>query len=1218
MNPHLRVLIVEDSEDDMFLVLRELRRGGYSVDSMRVETPVQMQDALESQVWDLVIADYSLPMFSAPEALKRLQNQNLDIPFIIVSGTIGEDTAIAAMKAGAHDYLIKGNLARLMPAVERELREAQERQQRHRAEQAQRESEARYRTICQLTSDYIYSSTVLPDNTIQHEWISPGPTQLTGYSPEELEVGSRWYRVVHPDDRPIVEQFIADLLAHCQPQSLEYRIVAKSGEIRWIRDRIQPLWDETQGRVVNFLGAIEDITDRKQAEAQLRQREDFLSRIYEGAEQAIFVIDVTAAGEFRYLGFNRVSERYGGVTDQEIQGKTPEEVFGSEIGAKMRQNYDRCLQAGTSLSYEEQLVFADHSIWTLTTLSPLRDEWGRIDRIIGTAIDISDRKQAELALQQQLAREQLVADISQSIRQTLDANEVLQRTVEQVRDFLKTDRAIVFRFQSDWQGTVMTESVAPDWLPILGTQIADRCFGERYVEPYRQGRISEISDLYAVTVDPCYLDLLASFQVRAHLIVPILQGDELWGLLIAHHCSAPRQWHSAEIELLRQLATQVGIAIQQSELYQQTRRELLERQQMQEALQESEERFRSLSASAPIGIRYTNADGICLYANACWQEMSGLTQEDCLGDGWTQAIHPDDRDAAIAAWEAAIDREREFSANFRFLTPLGEIRFCCARAAPMRSATGELMGYVSTEEDITEAKRNEVVRLEAERKIREQAALLDIATDAIFVRDLDHHILFWNKGAERLYGWEAAEAIDRSAAELLYRAEDVLPKFEEIQAILDRDGRWQGELQQVKKSGKPIMVESRWTLVRDEEGNPKSILNVNTDITEKKQLEAQFLRVQRLESLGTLASGIAHDFNNILTPVLTTAQLLPMKLPDLDARSLRMLKLVEDSAKRGADLVKQILAFARGGDGKRIPLQVKHLLSEVVQVIRQTFPKAIELCADIPGKDLWTVSADATQLHQVLMNLCVNARDAMPNGGMLSLEISNTLVDEAYTRMNLEARVGAYAVITVADTGTGIPPELLDRIFDPFFTTKEVGKGTGLGLSTVLGIVQNHGGFIQVESEVGRGTRFQVYLPAVEDRVALQRENVNRSSGHQELILIVDDEPLIQEVMKTALETHNYRTLVAGNGMEAIELYKQHSDTIGAVLMDIMMPSMDGLTALRTLHKLNPHMKAIATSGLTSNSVLVEDSGIGVKAFLAKPYTAQELLETLQRILELP
>jgi PAS domain S-box-containing protein len=1209
MNPHLRVLIVEDAEDDMFFVLRELRRGGYIVDSMRVETPKQMQDALHLQAWDLVIADYTLPAFSAPEALKLIQSQHLDIPFIIVSGTIGEDTAIAAMKAGAHDYLIKGNLARLMPAVERELREAQERQKRHRAEQALRESEERYRTICQFTSDYIYSSTVLPDKTFRHEWISPGPTQLTGYSPEELDVDSRWLSVIHPDDLPRVEWFIANLLAHCQPQSLEYRIVAKSGEIRWIRDRIQPLWDDVQARVVSFLGAIEDITDRKQAEARLRQREEFLSRIYDGAEQAIFVIDVTAAGEFRYLGFNRVSERYGGVSDREIQGKTPQDVFGSEIGATMQQNYERCLQAGTSISYEEQLVFADHSIWTLTTLSPLRDEHGRIDRIIGTATDISDRKQAELALQQQLAREKLVADISQSIRQTLDANEVLQRTVEQVRDFLKTDRAIVFRFQSDWQGSVITESVAPDWVSILGTQVADGCFAERYVEPYRQGRISAISDLRVMEVDPCYLDLLTSFQVTAHLIVPILQGDRLWGLLIAHHCSAPRQWHSTEIELLLQLATQVGIAIQQSELYQQTRRELLERQQMQEALQESEERFRSLSASAPIGIRYTNADGICLYANARWQEMSGLSQEDCLGNGWTQAIHPDDRDAAIAAWEAAIDREREFSANFRFLTPQQDIRFCCARAAPMRSATGELVGYVSTEEDITE-------RRDAERKIREQAALLDIATDAIFVRDLDHHILFWNKGAERLYGWEAAEVLDRSAAEVLYKAGEMPPKFDEIRAILDRDGCWQGELQQVKKSGKYIIVESRWTLVRDEEGNPKSILNVNTDITEKKQLEAQFLRVQRLESLGTLASGIAHDFNNILTPVLTTAQLLPLKLPDLDARSLKMLKLVEDSAKRGAELVKQILAFARGGDGKRIPLQVKHLLSEVVQVIRQTFPKAIELRADIPGKDLWTVSADATQLHQVLMNLCVNARDAMPNGGILRLEIDNMLLDEAYTRINLEARTGPYVVITVADTGTGIGAELLDRIFDPFFTTKEVGKGTGLGLSTVLGIVQNHGGFIRVESEVGGGTQFQVYLPAVEDRVARQREKVERASGHQELILIVDDEPLIQEVMKTALETHNYRTLAARNGTEAIELYAQHQDEVGAILMDIMMPTMDGLTALRTLQKLNPNVKAIATSGLTSNSVLVEDSGIGVKAFLAKPYTAQELLETLQRVLE--
>jgi nitrogen-specific signal transduction histidine kinase/ActR/RegA family two-component response regulator len=392
-------------------------------------------------------------------------------------------------------------------------------------------------------------------------------------------------------------------------------------------------------------------------------------------------------------------------------------------------------------------------------------------------------------------------------------------------------------------------------------------------------------------------------------------------------------------------------------------------------------------------------------------------------------------------------------------------------------------------------------------------------------------------------------------------------------------------------------------------------LTVSTDITEKKQLEAQFLRAQRMESLGTLASGVAHDFNNLLTPILAAAQLLPLKLPKLDERDRYLFSLIEDSAKRGADLVKQILAFARGVEGKKLPLQVRHLLAEVLQVARQTFPKTIEIRTDIPATDLWTVSADATQLHQVFMNLCVNARDAMPNGGRLGLAAENQLVDEAFTRTNLDARIGSYVVVTVSDTGVGISPELLERIFDPFFTTKEVGKGTGLGLSTVLGIVKNHGGFIKVSSEVGNGTHFRVYLPAVEDTVVQQAREKSILWGNGELILIVDDEPLIQQVTQTSLEDRNYRTLVASDGIEAIALYAEHKDEISVVLMDMMMPSMDGLTALRTLHRLNPKLQAIATSGLASNNQLAEATGIGIKAFLPKPFTAKELLNTLGKVL---
>ncbi|PLZ87521.1 hybrid sensor histidine kinase/response regulator [Fischerella thermalis] len=497
-------------------------------------------------------------------------------------------------------------------------------------------------------------------------------------------------------------------------------------------------------------------------------------------------------------------------------------------------------------------------------------------------------------------------------------------------------------------------------------------------------------------------------------------------------------------------------------------------------------------------------------------------------------------------------------------------------------------------------------RKQNEQKIREQAALLDVATDAIFVQDLDEKILFWNKAAEHLYKWKKEEAIGKKASEL-WQEKD-LSKLQAALSILMKNPAWEGELQQITKTGQEITVESRWTLVKDFDNTTQCFLVVNTDITQKKLLESQFLRAQRLESIGTLASGIAHDLNNVLAPILMTAQLLESQLND--ERSKRLLPILINNAKRGANLVKQVLSFTRGMEGDRTLLQLKHIVREIQQVIRETFPKSIDVSTSIPPS-LWTIYGDATQLHQVLMNLCVNARDAMPNGGTLTICAENFLVDENYARMHLDAQVGAYVAITVADTGVGIAPEIIDRIFEPFYTTKEFGKGTGLGLSTVLGIVKSHGGFVSVYSEIGKGSQFKVFLPAQQTPESLEEPEKELPTGNGELILVVDDEDSIRDITKTSLETHNYKAITASDGIEAIALYAEHRDEISVVLTDMLMPSMDGLTTIRTLKKINPNVKIIAVSGLASTEKVNAAADIGVKAFLSKPYTAKQLLQTI-------
>ncbi|HEY9671242.1 MAG TPA: PAS domain S-box protein [Waterburya sp.] len=636
-----------------------------------------------------------------------------------------------------------------------------------------------------------------------------------------------------------------------------------------------------------------------------------------------------------------------------------------------------------------------------------------------------------------------------------------------------------------------------------------------------------------------------------------------------------------------------------------------EREQAFRSLQQSEARFRRLVESNVIGIILADLSGSITDANDAFLQMVGYDRSELL----TRELRWNDMTPAeYRHLDEGVIAELLTSG---VCTPF-EKEFIRKDGRRVPALIGGVLVEPSQQDalcfvlDISDRKI-------AEQKIREQAALLDITTDAIVVRDLDNKIQFWNKGAEQLYGWTAQEALGKNINELLYRL-GTLSQLENNQKSLIECGSWQSELYQVTKEGKEIIVASRWTLVRDENGQPISFLIVNTDITEKKLLETQVLRAQRMESIGTLASGIAHDLNNALAPVLISIQLLERKI--LDEQSQQILKMLEQNVKRGSDLIKQVLSFARGIEGQRTSLQIGQLISEIEQIAKQTFPKTIDICTDIPTQNLWTVSGNTTQLNQVLMNLCVNARDAMPDGGTLQISAKNIWIDTHDARLNLDAKVGPYVVTTISDTGIGIPRQIIDRIFEPFFTTKELGKGTGLGLSTVLGIIKNHGGFVKVSSEMGKGTEFKVYLPVAHtvETDCTPTEPQELLTGHGEVILVVDDEDSIREVTKMSLETYGYNVLLASDGIEAITLYTQHQKEISVVLIDMMMPMMDGATAIRVLQKINPQVKIIGVSGLVSNQLnhqILERIGNSVKTFLSKPYTSNELLKNLQVVLSL-
>jgi PAS domain S-box-containing protein len=509
---------------------------------------------------------------------------------------------------------------------------------------------------------------------------------------------------------------------------------------------------------------------------------------------------------------------------------------------------------------------------------------------------------------------------------------------------------------------------------------------------------------------------------------------------------------------------------------------------------------------------------------------------------------------------------------------------------------------------------NTIARRRVEETVVEQAALLDKSQDAILVMDLSNRVTYWNKSAERLYGWPAAEVQGRPVEELIFRD---ISYFERAKREALEKGEWKGETCQVTRGDEPVVVDSQWTLVQDKSGRPKSILIVNTDISEKKKIEAQFLRTQRMESIGTLAGGIAHDLNNVLAPIMMSVEMLKEKFKDDQSR--RMLSILESSARRGADMVKQVLTFARGVDGERVLLQTRHLLKEVAKITGETFPKTIQIKTNL-AENLWPIMGDATQLHQVLVNLAVNARDAMPNGGTLTFAAENTALEAGQKPGAGDAKPGFYVVLKVGDTGSGIPREILDKIFEPFFTTKELGKGTGLGLATVLGIVKSHGGFVQVQTEVGKGTTFLIYLPALENAGKPQDATEVRKlpTGNGEVILAVDDEASVLSMTKETLETYGYRVLTARDGTEAVATYSAHRHEIKGVLTDMLMPYMDGPATIRVLRKLDPEVKIIAASGLMDNEKVKDATGMANIAFLMKPYTAEKLLHTLHKTLTEP
>ncbi|MBI2512750.1 MAG: PAS domain S-box protein [Opitutae bacterium] len=893
MSTPLRVLLVEDNADDARLVVDTLTEGGFAVASVRVETEVGMRDALARQPWDVVLCDYRLPHFDARTALEVSQSGGLDLPFIIVSGTVGEEIAVEAMRAGAHDYVMKDRLARLPAAVARELREAAQRRRRRSVEEALRQSEERFRGLVETSTDWIWE---LNEHGI-YVYVSPRVREALGFLPAEV-VGKTPFDFMPPEEAQRVGALFGPILAERQPFHLLENVNRhKNGGLVVLETSGVPIFDPA-GTWRGYRGIDRDITGRKQAEAALRESEEKFRLTTTTARDGIIMLD----SEGRVVFWNDSATA--------ILGYSRHEVMGRQLH---------------------------------------------------------------------------------------------------------------------------------DWL------------------------------------------------------VP--------------------------------------------------------------------ERYRTASRSGYAAFRHT-------------------------GQG------------------AAVGRTLELSALRKDGVEIPvELSISATRLKDQWHAFGIMR-------DIT-------ARKETERRLREQAEVLDKANEAIVVSDLADRITFWSRGAERLSGWTSAEMLGRPVADIFALGE--VGADAAVHAAFATFADWRGEIHGRNRAGASLVFSTSITVLRGESGQPIGRLSISTDITEAKKLHEQFLRAQRLESLGMLAAGIAHDLNNVLAPIRMAVPLL--RAIAAAPGDHRLLDTLEKSSSRGADLVQQILGFAHGIGGEPRIVQVKHLLRDVVQVMAETFPKSISLENRIPS-DLWPVLGNPTQIHQVLLNLCVNARDAMPNGGRLRLLAENDTLDAsraaelAAAHPEAGVRAGDWLVLHVEDSGTGIPADVLPRIWEPFFTTKEPEKGTGLGLSTVRGIVESHRGFVTVETAPGQGAAFRVYLPATESSGSSRSTapDLVAGRGHGEPILLVDDEEPIRETAAALLKRAGYHVTIAADGAEAALIFSASPAEFALVITDLDMPRLDGASLARVIRSMRPEIKILAMSGLVSRRVTDQAADFS-DAFLAKPFSNDVFLRAIQQLL---
>jgi two-component system cell cycle sensor histidine kinase/response regulator CckA len=1027
MSRTLRVLNIEDQEQDVSLLTRHLTRAGYEVTSERVETPEAMRAALETEVWDVVLCDYSMPHFNALSALSLLQETGLDIPFIIISGTVGEDVAVKAMLSGASDYLMKDNLTRLVPTIEREIQEAESRYARRRAEEALRESEDRYRDLVEHSHDLICTH----DLTGRILSVNKAAIALLGYDRATL-LNKNIRDILFHEYQYQFDDYIREL----QTNGIASGVMAvrtRTGEKR-IWEYINTL--RTEGVAAPVVrGVAHDVTEQKRAEAELRRSEAQYRRLIDTTLEGVWIFDA----ELRTTYVNQRLAEMLDVNAEEMIGRSALDFVAEDSRADVQQRLQRRTQ-GIKEQYDVHLRRKDGSdLWAIVCATPILEEHGAFTGSLSMLTDITERKRVE----------------EERARLNLE---------------LESERQRLNNLVASVPGMVWEAWGKPD----AATQ-----------------RIDFVSD---------YIEQMLGYSVEEWLQTP---------------------------------------------------------------------------------------------------------------NFWLTIVHPDDREQAGRT--AAEDFARGASngpQQFRWIAKDGHAVWVESNYVVLLDDEGQPVGLRGVTTDISQRKQAE----EAVRQSEERYRLLFARNpQPMWVFDLETlSFLEVNEAAIHHYGYSREEFLTMTIKDirpsedvpnLLANLADATPEHEEA-------GIWKHQ----KKDGTIIDVE---ITAHDLTfyGRPAQIV-LSSDVTERRLLEEQFRQSQKMEAIGQLAGGIAHDFNNLLTVITGYSDLATRKLQREDPLR-RNIEEIKKAGERAASLTRQLLAFSRKQVLQPKVLDLNAVISELEKMLRRLIGEDVELRTALES-GLGSIKADPGQIEQVIMNLAVNARDAMPAGGKLLIETENVSLSQEYAGQHIAVTPGSYVMLAVSDTGTGMDEKTKARIFEPFFTTKELGKGTGLGLSTVYGIVKQSGGSIWVYSEVGHGTTFKVYLPRIDEGAQEYRQTAETEEALQgtETILLAEDEEMVRTLAREILETYGYQVLEAANGGAALLICERHTGAIDLLITDVIMPEMSGRELSERLSHLRPAMKVLYMSGYTDDAIIhqgVLDTGAN---FIQKPFSPDALAQKVREVLD--